>query len=162
MLQVEIKAHGLKEAQRAFRSFHQAIAKGSVEPMTIMANKAIEIIHTRTAQGKDVDGSTFKPYSPKYAKRKGSTHVNLYLHGDMIESIIFQAWAKKARVLIKGTLALITKAIVHDQGGRSGRGKGFAMPKRQFMGVDREQERVCEEGRKWWKAFAKGLGLLLK
>ena len=123
MLQYEFRSKGLAQAQRRFRQFYAAIGQGRKEPMEIGAKKAIEIIQKRTSAGKDVRGRKFKKYSRAYAKSKGTNHVDLQLTRRMISAVSFQAWAKRARIFVKGTGELIKKAIVHNNGGRSGRGR---------------------------------------
>lgn len=60
----------------------------------IVAPILISQIKARTASGKDVDGGAFAPYKPEYQKwkekKKGSAAVvNLYLEGDMLNSLDF-------------------------------------------------------------------------
>lgn len=158
MLQYEVRSNNLKQAQRAFRQFYAAIQQGRKEPMELVAKEAVKIINERTASGKDVSGRRFQKYSPAYAKKKKTNHVDLTLTRQMLNAVSFQAWAKKARIFIKGTGELIKKAIVHNNGGRSGRGTGFQMPQREFMGVEQEKERIVKIARKWWYDYAKKFG----
>lgn len=48
---------------------------------------ARETILRRTVAGQSSAGGPFRPYSPAYAKLKGSTHVNLSLSGRMLNGI---------------------------------------------------------------------------
>ena len=50
---------------------------------------AIDVIETRTLDGKTINGGKFKKYSKAYAAEKGVTRssVDLFLEGDMLESI---------------------------------------------------------------------------
>ena len=158
MIEAEVRSKGLKEAQRKFRLFHMAIKQGRVEPMKAGAEKAVDIILKRTVKGLDVNHKAFKPYTPKYAKRKKSTQVNLILENDMLAAIDSQSWAKKSRIFIKKGLQWV-KGKTHNVGGRSGRGTGFAMPKREFMGVERERAQIVAVIRKWWQKYKRQVGL---
>lgn len=158
MLQYQFREKGIKEAQRRYRQFLAAIKQGRKEPMELGGKKAIEIVRKRTTAGKDVNGRRFKKYTKAYAKKKGTTFVDLELTGKMLNAISLQAWAKKCRVFIKGTGELIKKAIVHNNGGRSGRGTGFEMPKREFMGAKKEEAQIIKVIRDWWYKYARKFG----
>lgn len=158
MLQYQVRVKGLKEAQRQYRKFYAAIRQGRKEAMEAGGKKAVEIIRKRTTAGKDVNHRKFQEYSKAYAKWKGTSFVDLELRGIMLNAVSLKAWAKKCRIFIKGTGELIKKAIVHNNGGRSGRGTGFAMPKREFMGVEKERDEVIKPIREWWFKFARKLG----
>jgi phage gpG-like protein len=158
-MEFTVTVKGLTELQGNFKKFHDAISQGQIKPMELAAEKAIEIIKKRTDTAQDVNYVSFKPYNPRYARKKRTT-VNLKVSGDMLANIKFQAWAKVARIYLgAGLLWHIGK--VHNVGGRSGRGRGFTMPKREFMGVshDRDKSQIGDVMRKWWKDFARGLGL---
>jgi len=157
-IEYQIRCVGLKQAQRLYRQFYAAIRQGRVEAMEAGGKKAVEVIRKRTTVGKDVNHRGFQKYSKAYAAKKGTQFVDLELTGQMLNSLSLKAWAKRCRIFIKGTGELLKKAIVHNCGGRSGRGTGFAMPKREFMGVEREREEVIAPIRKWWYGFAKKLG----
>jgi phage gpG-like protein len=158
MLQYQFSEKGIKEARRNFRKLYTAVQQGRVKAMEAGGKKAVEIIRKRTTSGKDVNHRKFKKYSKAYAKWKGTSFVDLELRGVMLNAVSLNAWAKKCRIFIKGTGELIKKAIVHNNGGRSGRGTGFAMPKREFMGVEKERDEVIKPIREWWYKFAKKLG----
>ena len=158
MIEYQFRESGLKEAQRKYRMFLAAINRGEVEPMKLGGKKAVEVIRKRTTAGKDVNGKKFQKYTKKYAKRKGTSFVDLELKGDMLNRIAFKAFVRKCRIFINSTGELLKKAIVHNNGGRSGRGTGFAMPKREFMGVEKERDEVIKPIREWWFKYAKKLG----
>lgn len=158
MIQAEVRSKGLKDAQRKFREFEGAIKQGRVEPIGKAADLAIKIIKERTLKGLDIDHSPFKPYSSKYAKKKGTSKPDLKVSGDMLGAIKRQAWAKKARIFISAGLQWV-KGKTHNVGGRSGRGTGFAMPKREFMGVDREKSKIIQVMIDWWRKYKRQVGL---
>lgn len=159
IMSVEFNVKGIEELQRKFSQFEAAIKQGRVEPMEKAADKAIEIIQNRTAKSKDVGYKPFEAYSPGYAKKKKGP-VDLRVSGDMLSNVKRQSWAKKARIYLgSGLLWHIGK--VHNVGGRSGRGLGFSMPKREFMGVDSDKDKavIAQVMREWWYAFKERIGL---
>jgi hypothetical protein len=64
-----------------------AVTLTDIPLMRDIGMMAIRAIRTRTRLGRDADGGAFAPYSPGYAKRKGSTHVDLTLSGDMLNAL---------------------------------------------------------------------------
>jgi hypothetical protein len=55
--------------------------------MREIGRQAISAIRARTRMGRDADGRAFAPYSPGYAKLKGSTSVDLTVSGDMLSAL---------------------------------------------------------------------------
>ena len=59
--------------------------------MKLYIQKILQKVKTsilkRTKRGYDVDGNKFKPYTPAYAKSKGSKKVNLTNTGQMLDSL---------------------------------------------------------------------------
>jgi hypothetical protein len=157
MADVGLEVKGLKEAQRALRDLKLALSQGRVAPMKLVTVKAVKIIRDRTLKGQDVNHNPFTPYSKAYAKKKKG-RPNLKVSEDMLGAVSSQAWAKKGRVYIKRGLQWV-KGIVHNNAGRSGRGTGFKMTKREFMGVDKEADSLRVIYRNWWYALVKKLGL---
>lgn len=153
---MSIEVKGIKEAQRNLKKLKQAVGQGRREPMEIVCKAGVGYIKKDTKEGKDKDGRPFKPYSPKYAKKKGGK-PNLRVSGDMLAAIAYQAWAKKGRIYVKAGLQWV-KMKTHAAGGRSGRGTGFAMPQRNPMGVETHVNQLRGMYRRWWEEFAKGLG----
>ena len=154
---VEYKETGLKDMQRALIKLRQAVGQGRVEPMEKVGGEAIKIIISRTKDGRDVNGNKFTPYCDSYAKKKPGA-PDLTLSGDMLKNIKFQAWTKKCRIYLALGFDRV-KGIVHNNRGRSGRGTGFAMPQREFMGVQKEVDKLRKIFRDWWEKYAKDLGL---
>lgn len=114
-----------------------------------IADIAIEGIIGRTKSGVDVAGVAFQRYSKKYADKKGTTRANLSASGKLIsrEGFAFETFMQNGRIIIRiyipneihsGQVDHYTLASVHNFGMRSGRGMGFQMPKREFMGLDQK------------------------
>ncbi len=57
------------------------------ELMREVGLRARELILRRTAAGTDAQGRPFTPYSEGYAKRKGTSRVDLKLSGAMLNAI---------------------------------------------------------------------------
>jgi hypothetical protein len=103
-------------------------------------------IISRTKSGIDVGGMKFTPYSKAYAKKKGRGSPDLTLTGQMLSkgAFKFQTFYQDGRVIIRiwmegphtGGIDIGTLASVHNFGGKSGRGDGFSMTKREFFGID--------------------------
>ena len=128
---------GLKELQAKFRKLENLIQRGSKSVFTKAGDKAIEIIRIRTAKGKDRKGSRFQSYSSAYAKKKGSSHVDLDLSGQMLKAINKKAFTKGVKIFIEATghdgkLNSYNLAVVHITGANTGRAK---MPKRDFFWI---------------------------
>ncbi len=78
----------------------------------------------------------------KNKNRKGKRDTKVLTDtGDLGDSIDYNADFNEVKI---GTN--LTYAKVHNEGGRSGRGKGFTMPKRQFLGVtSRMEKRISQK-----------------
>jgi hypothetical protein len=90
---------------------------------------AVDAMAQRTLNGSDIDGRSFKPYSPEYAKSKGVSvnSVDLVLTGEMLSSFE-ESQGQKNVVKIKiqdGDNTL--KAYNHNV--------GDTLPKRLFFGL---------------------------
>jgi hypothetical protein len=59
----------------------------SPKPMEGMVEDAKKVILEKTAAGKDYLHRSFSPYSKAYAKKKGSTRVDLKVSGTMLGAI---------------------------------------------------------------------------
>jgi hypothetical protein len=93
------------------------------DTMVPAAEYAKSVVKERTMQGINVTGITgFAPYSPKYAKRKGSSNVDLYGKGsrhaphmlDAVDAIIETEPMVVRLVVTDPLLAMIGK--VHQEG----------------------------------------------
>lgn len=133
---MSIKVSGLDDAQKAVKALSKIWNKQLGENLGKQARK---IVISRTRQGKDAHGSSFKPYSRNYKK---SPPVNLTKSGHMLDSIRLEAHDDFVRIYIPGGDGDKTFdiALVHNEGGKSGRGKGFMMPKREFFGIFTDDE----------------------
>jgi hypothetical protein len=144
------------------------------EPDSEYTKKIFQItaggIVKRTKSGIDVAGVTFKPYSPGYAAKKGYSAADLTVSGRLIsqEGFDFEVLGGRGKIYIRifvpkkihaGKVDHYTLASVHNFGGRSGRGKGFQMPKREFFGMSEAiameiESYTKEEWRKLFKTFS--------
>jgi phage gpG-like protein len=125
-----------------------------------IADKALTGITTRTKKGIDVAGMEFKPYSEAYAKKKGTKKVNLTSSGRMLSraGFEFEVLSQDGRVFIRIYAEgepKYTIASVHNFGMRSGRGKGFQMPQREFFGLDQKiiDEIMAYTRERWAQIF---------
>lgn len=87
-------------------------------------------IYMRTQTGKDADGNKFKPYTLKYASKKGKTVVNLTDSGMMLNAMTQKAMSNDTAKIFFNTSEASELAQVHNEG------QGH-MPQRQFFGVSR-------------------------
>ncbi len=98
----------------------------SLGPMQNICKDVKRRILKRTKDSRDYRNMKFAPYSRKYAKRKGSTKVNLRMTGEMLNSM--KARAINSR---RGVVELTAKELIaniHTQG----IGK---QPQRDFMNI---------------------------
>ncbi|HSW63873.1 MAG TPA: phage virion morphogenesis protein [Dissulfurispiraceae bacterium] len=148
---MSVKVKGLKEIQAKLQKIERIGKQGDSGMMTEVKDEAIDVLLKRTASGRDVGGAPFKPYTDKYAKKKRSSFVNLFLSGKMLGSIKGKATAKQAVIAVEGDQKIYDIALVHNEGGKSGRGAGFKMPKREFFGIRLEAEikRLRDVMEKW-------------
>lgn len=92
-------------------------------------------IQKRTAEGKDVDGKAFEPYSPAYAAYRDETGhpsgtVNLFFTGSMMSSMDFDIAAGKVEMFFQGT---------QDPSGVSNAAKAFWLnEKRTFFSLSED------------------------
>lgn len=102
----------------------------------IIADQVIETIQRRTLKGFGVENGRvvrFKKYSPKYAKLKGQSNVDLELSGSMLNSIsVIKSTPTKILIGISNEDA--PKAHGHMTGQE---GKG-PLPRRSFLGLTSE------------------------
>ena len=98
------------------------------EAKETFALAAIERINQRTLDGNNIHGRKFKKYSKDYAAKKGVSrdNVDLFLEGDMLDSLDYELTAKGVKIKIDdGSEA--PKAFNHQT--------GDTLPKRQFFGL---------------------------
>jgi len=133
---MSVKVNGLNDAIGAIKSLSKIWDK---QLGASIGKQARKIIVDRTRHGKDAHGKSFTPYSKKYKK---SGTVNLTKSGYMLDSITVEPHDDYVRVYIPGTEGdkNFDIALVHNEGGKSGRGKGFRMPKREYFGIFTDDE----------------------
>jgi hypothetical protein len=128
---MSIKVTGTIEVQNVFRSIDEFL--GSKEPMEKFCEGIKERILQKTAEGKDYKSRKFKAYSKAYAKRKGTTHVDLKVTGKMLGALKSKATSPtQGRVWIEGEshgrICCDMLAQIHT----TGTGK---QPQREFMNI---------------------------
>ena len=147
-----LQVNGLTKARQALLAIRAVIKQGDKPTWDKIGKITIKFIVARTLQGKDVSGKTFKSYSDAYAKKKGYKRADLFVKGTLLKAIGRQAHAKSVRIYVKktkhkGGISSYQLMIVHNDGGRSGRGKGFKMPQREVMGLTKKEENKLRESR---------------
>lgn len=103
--------------------------------MTEIGLFAMTRIKSRTVEGEDVDGTPFKPYSPKYAMfRQEHGHptnkVNLTFTGSMLSSMTFDPDADKVTLYFLNT--------TDEHGGRNPLKAFFLNQERRFFALSRK------------------------
>lgn len=109
----------------------------SKEPMKNITEAVVEVIQDKTAKAKDYKNIGFEPYSPAYAKKKKTTHVDLRLSGTMLDSMKTKVIsANHGRVFIKpaGYPKTKAKADMIANIHTTGTGK---QPQREFMNISK-------------------------
>lgn len=101
-----VQAIGLQRLIKRFRYFGQQVF--SERLMNEIGMYAISQIQIRTAEGKDVEGRPFSPYSERYRlfrKKKGRSvdKVNLFFTGSMMGSMTHEATEDSARIFFMNT-----------------------------------------------------------
>ena len=101
-----VQAIGLQRLIKKFRYFGQQVF--SERLMNEIGMYAISQIQIRTAEGKDVEGRPFSPYSERYRlfrKKKGRSvdKVNLFFTGSMMGSMTHEATEDSARIFFMNT-----------------------------------------------------------
>lgn len=129
-----VKVTGLVEIRKALSDLRDY---GSQELFQEVGFEAKSMIQRRTLRGQDINGRAFKPYSRGY--RKTGT-PDLHVTGSMLGAISHESNNKQTRVFVENTgrpqkIGNYDLAMVHNEGGKSGRGSGFMMPKREFFGI---------------------------
>ena len=146
---MKIDVSGIRENRKMLKeaiSIVKGLSPAGKKIWERIGQETVKRIVDRTKRGLDVDGQPFKPYSSNYKKKGRSIKVNLKVSGELLKSIKEDPDRDHVRIYVDFTMhskAGITNydlAVVHDQGGRAGRGKGFSMPKREFMGLTGKQK----------------------
>ena len=96
-------------------------------------------IKDRTRKGRDYKGRSFRPYSPKYAKRRAkegrTTTPNLFRSGQMLGNMTFKTLTKNKGQIFFPNRQQNIKAFYNDT-----LGVGKAQVKRQFFSVSKKEE----------------------
>lgn len=104
----------------------------------LFAELAIEQIKQRTLDGQTFNGGKFKKYTKRYADFKGVTQdsVDLFLEGDLLDSITVDSSSVKPKIYVDGDLQ-VKKGYNHHV--------GDTLPKRSWWGLrDDEAEMLAE------------------
>lgn len=128
-----IKLNGKAAFMRDLENFKRAVKLDDNYYQRELANFCIRIIQLRTPNSKDVYGNRPKPL-------KDGSPRTLYKTGKMLKAMQFRI--EPGRITIyypEGTKEKII-AEVHNFGKRSGRGKGFKMPRFEFFGFSKVEE----------------------
>jgi hypothetical protein len=98
------------------------------EELEVFAQMAIERINQRTLDGEAVNGGTFVPYSESYAEKKGVSRdsVDLFLEGDLLDSLDYEIIDEKIRIFVNGDLH-VKKGYNHHV--------GDTLPRRPWFGI---------------------------
>lgn len=130
-----VQAIGLQRLIKKFRYFGRQVF--SERLMNEIGMFAISQIQIRTAEGTDVKGRPFAPYSPRYRmfkKGKGSAgdKVNLFLTGSMMGSMTHDATEDTTRIFFMNT---------EDRSGTKNPAKAFFLnQKRNFFALSKEDQ----------------------
>ena len=96
-------------------------------------------IKDRTRKGRDFKGRAFRPYSPKYAKRRAkegrTTTPNLFRSGQMLGNMTFKTFSKTKGQIFFPNRQQNLKAFFNDT-----LGVGKAQIKREFFSVGKKEE----------------------
>lgn len=106
---------------------------------TFFGELAIEQINTRTLDGSTIHGGNFKRYSKEYADKKGVSRdsVDLFLEGDMLDSLEFTETDNGIKLFIGGADVETKKGFNHHV--------GDTLPKRPWFGVTTDEARNLAE-----------------
>jgi hypothetical protein len=97
-------------------------------------NLAVDKMVQRTAQGTDINGKSFKPYSKEYAAEKGVSRgsVDLIREGDMLDSNIKESKQKNILKIKVEEGRETLKSFNHNT--------GDTLPKRNYFGFKDEKQ----------------------
>jgi len=104
----------------------------------VVGNMAVNHFRDSFRAGGFTD-SAFKAWAPrKKGARRNAGRALLVDAGHLKNSIVMKESSfEKIRISSEG----LSYATVHNEGGRAGRGRGFKMPKRKFMGNSKKLEK---------------------
>jgi hypothetical protein len=133
-INVEVSA-----AKGALDQLKLKIPRSSRKALSKTAMFLQNAIKDRTRKGRDFRGRAFRPYSPKYAKRRAkegrTTTPNLFRSGQMLGNMTARTFSPtKAEIFFRSNLQNI-KAFYNDT-----HGVGKAKIKREFFSVGKKEE----------------------
>lgn len=133
-----VRVVNLGRIMRRFRHIgHNLFSKRLMDEIGLYVISQIQI---RTAEGKDVRGSNFIPYTDSYRlfkqKKRATDKVNLFFTGSMMGSMTHEATDDTARVFFMNT---------QDSSGVSNPLKAYALNKtRNFFAVSENEQQEIE------------------
>lgn len=117
--------------EQSLRVQQVAVVTAMTQALDAGALLVVSEIKTRTRRGFDIQGRPFPRYSPRYARKKGKTVVNLYDTGEMQGAIDAERIdLETRRIYIRGE-AMNRRASYHQEGKRK---------RREWFGLTEEQE----------------------
>lgn len=130
-----ISLKGKAEAMRDLERFKKAVMLDDKKYIHDLAKFCVDIIKKRTPMSKDIYGKTPKPLKngkPRTLKNTGS----------LLDAIRYLVTPNKITIYVNEANKKQVIAEVHNYGLRSGRGKGFKMPKYEFFGFQKIEEEL--------------------
>lgn len=123
---------------------------GGFESKQLMAEIGMFLvgaIKLRTADGEDVEGNKFKPYSPSYAlfrKKKGlqTDEVDLFFTGSMMSSMTYDASDTKVKVYFLNTES---KGVDGGEGAKNPDKAAWLNEKREFFAMSDDDIEEIDE-----------------
>lgn len=141
---IEVDIPKLPALRRKIDALEKYLQDGDPGIMDWGAKDAKKTILEMTGRGVDYNGNAFIQHSPDYALRENKSSSNfLDLSGRMLLAIKTQVLdGFISRVFIQnsshgGTIGCYNLALVHNEGLRAGRGRGFKMPQRRFFDISK-------------------------
>ncbi len=107
-------------------------ARGAMETSLILIGNEARNFFVANFKKQGFDDKTLEKWTPRKKQDKRAGRNILVKSGDLRRSIQVRGYSKtKLSIIIATDLKY---ASVHNFGERAGRGKGFKMPKREFIG----------------------------
>lgn len=110
---------GYKELYAKLARFKSAIQSKAQDFILRLMKKQIDMILERTSKGVDINGGTFKPYSPEYAKYKQSVRGGypdwLRLTDEMLNSMVVRLIRANSGEVLFGNAASREKMMKNDR-----------------------------------------------
>lgn len=139
-------------AQRMFAAMQAGAARGAL-PLFTEIGSALEastrnrLEHTKRAP----DGTPWLPLTAAWVerkKKKGYAEGILTMRGDLLNSITFEASATHVDIIAGPT----EYALIHQEGGRAGRGHATQIPARPYLGLSAEDQTEIRDATSAWLA----------